>query len=260
MTLTAKEYADLMPDGGQLLSDEPEMESSLHYAQLALLVSCLEWCWRDRSDFFIGANLTVYYSHEQLRHRDFRGPDFFLVRNTDPGPRNSWVVWEEGGRYPDVIIELLSNSTEQVDRTAKKQLYQDHFRTSEYFWFHPETLELAGFRLVGGTYRPILGNDRDWRFSEQLGLFLGVHEGQLRYFAKGGELVATAAETARMEVEKAREEQRLADEARRRADAEQSRADDEQRRADAEQSRADAEHRRAEALATKLRALGVDPD
>ncbi|BAU43568.1 hypothetical protein [Leptolyngbya sp. O-77] len=49
MTLTAQELADLMPDARQLESDEPEMESSLHYAQLALLVACLEWLWCDRT-------------------------------------------------------------------------------------------------------------------------------------------------------------------------------------------------------------------
>ena len=199
MSMTAQEFETLMPDGGRLLSDEPEMESSLHYAQLALLVSCLEWRWREREDFFIGANLTVYYSRRQLRHREFRGPDLFLVKNTERRPRNSWVVWEEGGRYPDLIVELLSESTASVDRTAKKQLYQDHFRTPEYFWFHPETLELAGFRLDDGVYKPILGDDRDWRWSEQLGLYLGVHQGQLRYFDQEGVLVAAPAEEAQQE-------------------------------------------------------------
>ncbi|MGI2909488.1 Uma2 family endonuclease, partial [Tolypothrix sp. VBCCA 56010] len=71
-------------------------------------VNCLEWLWRKRNDFFIGANLTIYFSRQQLRNRDFRGPDFFLVRDTEKRPRNSWVVWEEDGRYPDLIIELLS--------------------------------------------------------------------------------------------------------------------------------------------------------
>jgi len=98
MSMTAQEFESLMPDGGRLLSDEPEMESSLHYAQLALLVSCLEWHWRERDDFFIGANLTVYYSRDQLRHREFRGPDLFLVKNTRRRPRNSWVVWEGSSR------------------------------------------------------------------------------------------------------------------------------------------------------------------
>ncbi len=77
MVLTAGQLESMMPDATQLYSDEPEMESSLHYMQLLLLVSCLEWLWRDRNDFFIGANLTIYFSRQQLRNRDFRGPDFF---------------------------------------------------------------------------------------------------------------------------------------------------------------------------------------
>ena len=92
-------------------------------------------------------------------------------------------------------------------------------------WFHPETLELAGFRLVDGLYRPILGNDRDWRYSEQLGLFLGVHEGKLRYFDSAGNLILTAEETALQA-----------------------------------QAQAEQQHQRAEALAEKLRSLGIDPD
>ncbi len=81
-----------MPDATKLLSDEPEMESSLHYVQLLLLVTSLEWAWRQRDDFFIGANLTIYFSRQQLKQRDFRGPDFFLVKNTTGHARSSWVV------------------------------------------------------------------------------------------------------------------------------------------------------------------------
>lgn len=94
---TAQELEAQMPDGRRLLSDEPEMESSLHYMQLLLLVTSLEWAWRGRDDFFIGANLTIYFSRQQLKHRDFRGPDFFLVKNTTREPRSSWVLWEEDG-------------------------------------------------------------------------------------------------------------------------------------------------------------------
>jgi len=65
------------------------MESSAHYMQLLLLVTCLEWLWRDRKDFFIVANLTIYFSRQELRSRDFRGPDFFLVKGTEKRPRSS---------------------------------------------------------------------------------------------------------------------------------------------------------------------------
>lgn len=232
MALTAQQLAERMPDARVLLSDEPEMESTQHYQQLALLVSHLEWRWRERDDFFIGANLTVYYTHEQLRRREFRGPDFFLVLGVTRAPRNSWVVWEEDGRYPDLIVELLSDSTAQVDRTDKKSLYQNIFRTPEYFWFSPITGEFAGFRLVEGRYEAILADERGWRWSGKLGLYLGVEGGWLRYFEPDGALVLGPAESA------LRERQRA-----------------EQARREAEQER-----QRAERLAQRLRDLGVNLD
>lgn len=215
MAMTAQQLADLMPDATQLESNEPEMESSLHYAQLALLVACLEWLWRDRNDFFIGANLTIYFSREQLKNRDFRGPDFFLINQTERRPRKSWVVWEEGGQYPDLIVELLSPATAKTDRSLEKVLYQDRFRTPEYFWFSPDTLEFEGYRLVGQHYEAIAPNDAGWRWSDVLGLFLGVQNETLRYFHPSGELVPTpeeaaeaaqlAAETAQLKVQAAQE-------------------------------------------------------
>jgi Uma2 family endonuclease len=225
MFLTAQEFETQLPDGSRLLSDEPEMESSLHYTQLALLVSCLEWLWQDRQDFFIGANLTIYFSRQQLKQKDFRGPDFFLVKGVEKRPRNSWVVWEEDGRYPDLIIELLSDSTAQVDRTLKKSLYQSRFHTPEYFWFSPETLEFKGFRLSGEHYTPIEFNDQGLLWSEVLQLFLGVENRKLRYFTPEGMLVPTPEEEATQE--------RL---------------------------RADQIQQRADRLANQLRSLGIEPE
>jgi len=288
MYRTAQQFAEQMPDARELLSDEPEMESDRHYRQLALLVSCLEWYWRERRDFFIGANLTVYYDHEQLRRRAFRGPDFFLVRDTVRDTRNSWVVWEEGGKYPDLIIELLSDSTAKVDRTEKKTLYQNVFRTPEYFWFSPITQEFAGFRLSGWRYQPIPADERGFRWSEVLELYLGVVGEQLRYFDPTGELVPTPAEDAAAERERAEQEHQRAEQERQRAEqecqraeqecqrAEQERqraeqaheqfkqerqhAEQERRRAEQENQRAEQERQRAEQLAQQLRKLGVDPN
>jgi Uma2 family endonuclease len=246
MYVTAPQMAELMPDARQLLSDEPEMESTQHYQQLALLVSSLEWRWQDRDDFFIGANLTVYYTHEQLRRRKFRGPDFFLVRDVSREPRNSWVVWEEGGRYPDLIIELLSDSTAKVDRTDKKSLYQNIFHTPEYFWFSPVTLEFAGFRLTGKQYEPIPTDARGWRWSEVLELYLGVANGQLRYFNEAGEMAPTPTEAAKWEQQQTEQERQ--------------RAEQERQRAEQERQRAEQERQWAERLAHRLREMGVEPE
>lgn len=208
MVLTAQQLEAMMPDASQLYSDEPEMESSLHYMQLLLLVTCLDWLWRDKNDYFIGANLTIYFSRQQLRSRDFRGPDFFLVKQTQKRPRNSWVVWEEDGKYPNLIIELLSTSTADTDRNLKKNLYQDRFHTPEYFYFSPDTLEFAGFKLVGSEYEEITPNINGWRWSQELSLYLGIESGKLRYFTNEGSLVPTpeeAALQAQLELEQERQ-------------------------------------------------------
>ena len=238
MSQTAEALTRSFAEGREPDSDEPEMESSLHYDQLALLVSTLEWHWRGREDFFVGANLSVYFRRDQSSRRELRGPDFFVVREVERRPRRSWTVWLEGGRYPDLIIELLSDETARTDRTLKKTLYETVFRTPEYFWFSPETGELSGFSLVEGHYRPIPADARGHLPSGVLGLALGVLDGLLRFYDETGALVPTLPEAVLRE----------------RALFEQERALFEQERALFEQEQA-----RADRLAAQLRALGVDP-
>jgi len=181
-------------------SEEPPLESYAHLQQILILLQCLEWLWQDRNDYFAAANLSIYYSPNQKKSEDFRGPDFFVVLGTERRlDRKSWVVWGEGGKYPDVIVEILSPSTAKIDRGQKKQIYQDIFRTPDYFWFDPETLELQGFRLMEGQYQAIEPTDRGWLWSDRLGLFLGIYQQQLRYFNREGELIPTPAEVAKQE-------------------------------------------------------------
>lgn len=181
-------------------SEEPSLESYAHLQQILILLQSLEWLWQDRNDYFAAANLSIYYSPNQKKSEDFCGTDFFVVLGTERRlERKSWVVWGEGGKYPDVIVEILSPSTAKIDRGQKKQIYQDIFRTPDYFWFDPETLELQGFRLMEGQYQAIEPTDRGWLWSDRLGLFLGIYQQQLRYFNREGELIPTPAEVAKQE-------------------------------------------------------------
>ena len=59
-----------------------------------------------RSHYFASGNLTIYYSPRQRNEEKLPGSDFFLVLNPERKPRKSWVVWEEPGKYPNIIIEL----------------------------------------------------------------------------------------------------------------------------------------------------------
>jgi Uma2 family endonuclease len=196
MSFVQDALEDVIFPPGDLLSDEPQMETYLHLQQMILLLKCLEWLWRDRHDFFAAGNLTIYYSSRQRKSEDFRGPDFFVVLGVEPKPRKSWVVWEEDGKYPNVIVEILSPTTADTDRGRKKEIYQDTFRTPDYFWFDPETLEFKGFHLLEGHYQELQPNENGWLWSQQLGLYLGIHQSQLRFFTAEGELVLTPEETA----------------------------------------------------------------
>lgn len=212
-----------------LYSDEPPLETDLHRQQIDLLIRLLNYWWCDRQDFYISGNLTVYYNTQQFKSRDFLGPDVFVVLNTERKDRRSWAVWEEGGKYPDVVIELLSNSTANVDKGRKKTLYQNTWRLPEYYWFHPETLEFAGFRLTPEGYVPIEPTADGRLWSEQLNLSLGIHNRQLRWFSSDGTLIPLP-------------------------------EDAEHQRAEQAHQRAEQERQRANKLAAYLRAQGIDPD
>ncbi|WP_198017761.1 Uma2 family endonuclease [Oscillatoria acuminata] len=217
---------------GDLWSEEPPLESYRHLKQLLLLLACLERFWKNRNDFFVAANMSVYYSTRQRKSEEMRGPDFFVVLNTERRERKSWVIWEEEGKYPNFIIEVLSDSTANTDRGLKKQLYQDVWRTPDYFWFDPYSLEFQGFHLMNGEYQAIEPNEHGWLWSEQLQLYLGILEEKLRFFTPEGELVLTPEEEA--DTEYARAQEAIA--------------------------QVDAERQRSAILRQKLQELGINPD
>jgi Uma2 family endonuclease len=208
------ELTDLLPE-----ADSEPLESPWHFNAIALLKETLSWHWRDRHDYFLGGNMFVYWRIDALLRPQFRGPDFFYVADVDQRrERKKWTVWAEGGKYPDLIVEFLSPSTAEVDRTAKKELYEDPFRTSEYFLYDPETGELEGWRLgPSKKYQAITPDERGWLWSERLQLWLGRWTGWyvnmeatwLRVYDAGGSLIQLQGEA---EAQRARAAEKRADE------------------------------------------------
>ena len=249
-----------------LLSDEPPLETDRHLKQIILLLMCLEWWWRDRPDapealrdnFYAAGNLTIYYSIHQRRSENFRGPDFFVVLDTEYRDRQSWVVWEEDGKYPNLIIEMLSTSTATIDRGLKKQLYQNTFRTPEYFWFDPYSLEFRGFRHDGREYQEIAPNEQGWLWSEQLELFLGIVAEKLRFLTPEGELVPAPTEAALQELVRSQQAEAQADRERQRAESAEAETDRERQRAEVERQRAQQAETELENLRRRLQERGID--
>ncbi|MEH2139860.1 Uma2 family endonuclease [Nostoc sp.] len=184
---------------GDILSDEPPLESNLQRDRIDLLIRILKLWWRERQNFYTSGNLTIYYSHNQKKSEYFRGPDFFVFLGTEKKDRKSWVVWQEDGKYPNLILEILSSSTTAVEKGLKKQVYQDTFRTPDYFGFHPVTMELQGFHLFDGKYQKIQVTTDGRLWSQQLELYLGVYEGKLRFFTTENQLILSSEELAEQE-------------------------------------------------------------
>ncbi len=198
-------FLEPLPTAEELPSEDGEpLESARHRFAMNLLTDLTQYHWRQRAaDYYTGGNMFIYYSLQQIRNQDYRGPDFFIMDKVDgTRERKSWVVWEENGRYPDLIVELLSPSTEQTDKTIKKYLYEYTFHTSEYYCYDPFTNELIGWHLVNNQYKKQRPNKQGWLWSNLLQVWLGTWQGEfqgvtcgwLRFFDPHGKLVPTPVE------------------------------------------------------------------
>ncbi len=235
------------PPSDLVFDDGEPLESNRHRIAMNALIRSMLTVMADRTDYFVGGNMFIYFNREQARNRDFRGPDFFVVLNVDgTQDRQGWVVWDEEGRYPDVIVELMSRSTASNDLGDKKTIYEQVFRTPNYYVFDPfDANSLRGWCLNWQFgYQELTPNERGWLWCERLGLWLGTWEGiiedksavWLRFYNPEGNLILLPEE------------------------AERQRAETERQQAETERQRAETEHQRAERLAAKLRELGIDPD
>jgi Uma2 family endonuclease len=242
----------LPPTQDQLPSDDGiPMETARHKWQMELLVNPLT-TWLANRDAYVGGNMFVYFSPNQVKNHDFRGPDVFVVLDVPKGERKSWVVWEEG-KGPDVVIELLSTSTGLFDKQQKKEIYQQRLRVPEYFWFDPfNPDDFAGFSIRDNDYEQILPDSEDKLLSQQLGLVLVRWAGQygeantvwLRWATLDGELLPT--------------DQEIAEQERKKAEQERKKAEQERKRAELAELLLEQECQRSQRLAEKLKALGAN--
>jgi len=201
-----------LPTEDDLPCDDGEpMETERHRVQMNVLIESLKVHWSDRRNYYVGGNMFLHYDPQSKKK--FRGPDFFLVLDVEDRERKSWVVWREGMRFPDVIIELLSDTTREVDKGEKKTLYERVFRTGEYYLFDPFSQEFRGYHLQGAYYEGVEPDEEGKIYSSVTGLYLIVREGWLRWMTKEGEILPTPWELAQQERQRAEQERQRAERA-----------------------------------------------
>jgi Uma2 family endonuclease len=139
---------------------KPMGETPRHVLNFRYTLEPLDNRYAGDPNVFVAGNMFVHYVQgDGNRHVS---PDIFVVFGVPSGTvleRRSYRTWEEGGKGPDVVIELTSKSTRREDTATKKALYQDVLKVKEYYLFDPygEYLRprLQGFRLFRRHYGPI---------------------------------------------------------------------------------------------------------
>jgi hypothetical protein len=111
----------------------------------------------------VGGNLLIYY--DPTDGRKHLAPDVFVALDAGPAFRASWKTWVEG-KFPEVVLEVASPSTQQRDVTEKVQLYSER-GAREYYIFDPAGLlvpPFRGYRLTGARAESLANphGDRIW--------------------------------------------------------------------------------------------------
>ncbi|MDE0126786.1 MAG: Uma2 family endonuclease [Bryobacterales bacterium] len=146
------------PSGDGLpMSDNNFQAVTMHYSGTALALH-----FEGRG--YVATDVLVYYDPNEPK--TCVAPDVLVVLGLEGYLRNSYKVWEEGGRVPDFVLEVVSNSTQERDAGRKRRTYAK-LGVTEYFRYAPTNRRMAGMnghRLVGETL-----SDGQWKPLPRLG-------------------------------------------------------------------------------------------
>ena len=183
----------------------------------------LDAIYRDDDMVFVAGNLLWYPVEGNNVIR--AAPDIFVVFGRPKGDRGSYLQWEEDHIAPQVTFEVLSPGNRAGDLINKFQFYEC-YGVEEYYLWDPDHADLRGWLRDGNVLRPI-PQMQEW-ISPRLKVRFALVDGELQLHESDGKKFATYVELATQ-----REQERQAKEQ---------------------------AQERAERLATKLKALGIDPD
>ena len=130
-------------------------ETEFQYEPLTYAVAALKAYFSDRDDVYAQGDMFVYY--RMNAPSSVVAPDVFVVLGANGNhKRNSWLIWREGGRQPNFVLEVASESTWQWDASGKRDIYAQ-MSVDEYWRFDPTgncfDPPLVGERLVDGEYQ-----------------------------------------------------------------------------------------------------------
>ena len=194
-----KEVLPTMYDLPSESLEEPGLPDQFHIWQPRLLEDTFIPPNYPPDQVFIASDLNLYYDPNHTLW--FKRPDWFAVLGISrlyqqTELRLSYVVWQEG-IYPNVVVELLSPSTEKEDfgqtlreinqPPTKWEVYEKILRIPYYIIFDRYTDNLRVFQNIAGRYQELsISDSRIWLRELELGIGLwqGTYQGVTRLWLR----------------------------------------------------------------------------
>jgi Uma2 family endonuclease len=244
-------------------SDDTPVDNELQIPVAGVLRAILTLLWAQRQDWFFGINMGIYADTENPSTAIV--PDGFLCLDVprfrpEYGSRGrpSYVLWEEDGIVPYLVLEVVSE-TYGGEYDTKLQKYES-LEVAYYVVYDPEGFQkrhehLEVYCLVDGRYELVIG-EPVWLSEIGLGIgrSLGTVDGWSRewlyWFSEDGTRYPVPEEYQSYRADLAEEREEI---------ERQGRLQERDARLQEQEARLQAEQRAA-MLAERLRALGVNPD
>ena len=252
------------PDVSQLVTeDDKPVDNILSERNMRLLTESLHASWKgpkENRPFVALANVGLFYTP----HDDPLVPDVLVSLDVTPPSaglkekrHRSYFIWEYGKR-PDIVIEIVSNTTGREDSYKLRQyawIGIDYYVIFDpYQYLSDQVLRI--YERYGIEYRLLA---TPWLPEPELGLMLWTgnyaqfEATWLRWYDKTGNMILTGAE-------RAEQAETRAEQAANRAEQAANRAEQAETRAEQATNRAEQAETRAERLLAQLRALGIEPE
>lgn len=241
-----------LPDDFVLLDDP--VESNLQPLLAAALRESLELAGLIVEAILIASNFGLCATVDDKTV--VKAPDWVYIPKVEPLKngiiRRSYTPHAEGDR-PLIVMEFISEteggeySINPYYPYGKWYFYEQILRVPLYVIFHPQRAQLDVYRLVDGKYQVQDLGENCCIWLEEIGLFLGLWEGQkvefnttwLRWWDRDGNLLLWGKEYL---------------------DLDRQLLEQERQRAEQAESSLEQERIKQQKLATKLRELGINPE
>lgn len=189
--------------------DRKEMRSQSHQRMFSEFVVQLAQLFAEEPMANVGGDQAFYWNSED--DRDSICPDAYLIRGIDKSPRDSFKLWEERAKFPDLSIrfalEIWSKSNPMSERFKKYDAYR-FLGVAEYLEVDLLSNETLLHRKTGEHYVTIEPNDNGRLFSQELNAEIALEDGLLRLY-RDGEKILTAREAMQLLAQERAEKERL---------------------------------------------------